>query len=229
MRLDDIHPHLLATMHIEILKDRTRGFQVRVVDANGRLIRMFIYATIESLVFVLLGLDVSLKRQLNVGRQATPVFLCRAGADRDRLLVQRWLLPGERMAISRLRTRGIGIFRNVQGRHSSSPQPYAIVRHRHRQARDPALGDCHPCLATGREALGLAADVVADGAEGFQRHHNTTRRLDGFQILHHLGVARDDEIRVAASNPQPIGVPHLRQRLSMRGVDEKMGVVKSTA
>jgi hypothetical protein len=35
-------------MHIEILKDRTRGFQVRVVDANGRLIRMFIYATIES-------------------------------------------------------------------------------------------------------------------------------------------------------------------------------------
>ena len=48
MRLDDTHPHLLATMHIEILKDRTRGFQVRVFDAQGRLIRMFIYATIES-------------------------------------------------------------------------------------------------------------------------------------------------------------------------------------
>jgi hypothetical protein len=48
MRLDDTYPHLVATMHIEILKDRTRGFQVRVVDANGRLIRMFIYATIES-------------------------------------------------------------------------------------------------------------------------------------------------------------------------------------
>ena len=48
MRLDDTHLHLLATMHIEILKDRTKGFQVRVVDANGRLIRMFIYATIES-------------------------------------------------------------------------------------------------------------------------------------------------------------------------------------
>jgi hypothetical protein len=35
-------------MHIEIVKDRIRGFQVRVVDANGRLVRMFIYATIES-------------------------------------------------------------------------------------------------------------------------------------------------------------------------------------
>jgi hypothetical protein len=35
-------------MHIEILKHPIKGFQVRVVDAKGRLIRMFTYPTIES-------------------------------------------------------------------------------------------------------------------------------------------------------------------------------------
>ena len=38
-------------MHIEILKDVIKGsatFRVRVVDANGRTVRMFTYPTIES-------------------------------------------------------------------------------------------------------------------------------------------------------------------------------------
>jgi len=35
-------------MHIEILKHPIRGFQVRVVDAEGRTVRMFTYPTIES-------------------------------------------------------------------------------------------------------------------------------------------------------------------------------------
>jgi hypothetical protein len=39
-------------MHIEIVKHPIKcpieGFDVRVFDDNGRLIRMFIYATIES-------------------------------------------------------------------------------------------------------------------------------------------------------------------------------------
>ena len=41
-----------ATMHIEIvkhpIKGPIKGYEVRVVDANGRLIRMFTYPTIES-------------------------------------------------------------------------------------------------------------------------------------------------------------------------------------
>ena len=40
------------TMHIEIvkhpIKGPIKGYEVRVVDANGRLIRMFTYPTIES-------------------------------------------------------------------------------------------------------------------------------------------------------------------------------------
>ena len=39
---------LLAAMHIEILKHPIKGFQVRVVDAEGRVVRMFTYPTIES-------------------------------------------------------------------------------------------------------------------------------------------------------------------------------------
>jgi len=39
---------LLATMHIEILKHPIKDFQVRVVDAEGRTVRMFTYPTIES-------------------------------------------------------------------------------------------------------------------------------------------------------------------------------------
>ena len=37
-------------MHIEILKDKdvVKGFQVRVVDADGRTVRTFTYPTIES-------------------------------------------------------------------------------------------------------------------------------------------------------------------------------------
>jgi hypothetical protein len=37
-------------MRIEILKDKDviKGFRVRVVDANGRIVRMFTYSTIES-------------------------------------------------------------------------------------------------------------------------------------------------------------------------------------
>jgi hypothetical protein len=39
-------------MHIEIvthsIKDPTKGFEVRVVDDNGRLVRTFTYPTIES-------------------------------------------------------------------------------------------------------------------------------------------------------------------------------------
>ena len=35
-------------MHIEIVKHPIKGYEVRVVDANGRLIRMFTYPTIES-------------------------------------------------------------------------------------------------------------------------------------------------------------------------------------
>jgi hypothetical protein len=35
-------------MHIEILKDVVKGFQVRVVDADGRIVRTFTYPTIES-------------------------------------------------------------------------------------------------------------------------------------------------------------------------------------
>jgi hypothetical protein len=35
-------------MHIEILKHPKKGFQVRVVDAEGQTIRMFTYPTIES-------------------------------------------------------------------------------------------------------------------------------------------------------------------------------------
>jgi hypothetical protein len=35
-------------MHIEILKDRTRGFQVRVVDVERRTLRVFTYPTVES-------------------------------------------------------------------------------------------------------------------------------------------------------------------------------------
>ena len=36
-------------MHIDILKDVIKGcFRVRVVDANGRTVRMFTYPTIES-------------------------------------------------------------------------------------------------------------------------------------------------------------------------------------
>jgi hypothetical protein len=35
-------------MHIEILKHPIKGFQVRVVDAKGRLARMFTYPTIKS-------------------------------------------------------------------------------------------------------------------------------------------------------------------------------------
>jgi hypothetical protein len=34
-------------MHIEILKHAIQGFQVRVVDAGGRTLRMFTYRTIE--------------------------------------------------------------------------------------------------------------------------------------------------------------------------------------
>jgi hypothetical protein len=38
-------------MHIEILKaskDAVKGFQMRVVDVNGRIVRIFTYPTIES-------------------------------------------------------------------------------------------------------------------------------------------------------------------------------------
>ena len=35
-------------MHIEILKHPIKGFQVRVVDAEGKTLRMFTYPTIES-------------------------------------------------------------------------------------------------------------------------------------------------------------------------------------
>jgi len=35
-------------MHIEILKHPIKGFQVRVVDAEGRTVRMFTYQAIES-------------------------------------------------------------------------------------------------------------------------------------------------------------------------------------
>jgi hypothetical protein len=35
-------------MHIEILKDTVKGFQVRVVDADERIVRTFTYPTIES-------------------------------------------------------------------------------------------------------------------------------------------------------------------------------------
>jgi hypothetical protein len=34
-------------MHIEILKDAVKGFQVRVVDADGRIVRTFTYPTVE--------------------------------------------------------------------------------------------------------------------------------------------------------------------------------------
>jgi hypothetical protein len=37
-----------ATMHIEILKDPIEGFEVRVIDTEGRTIRKFTYPTIES-------------------------------------------------------------------------------------------------------------------------------------------------------------------------------------
>jgi hypothetical protein len=40
--------HFAAAMHIEILKHPIKGFQVRVVDAKGQLVRMFTYPTIES-------------------------------------------------------------------------------------------------------------------------------------------------------------------------------------
>ena len=35
-------------MHIEILKHPIKGFQVRVVDAEGKTLRKFTYPTIES-------------------------------------------------------------------------------------------------------------------------------------------------------------------------------------
>jgi hypothetical protein len=35
-------------MHIELQKDAIKGFQVRVVDADGRTVRKFTYPTIES-------------------------------------------------------------------------------------------------------------------------------------------------------------------------------------
>jgi len=35
-------------MHIRILAHKPTGYEVRVVDADGRTIRMFIYPTIES-------------------------------------------------------------------------------------------------------------------------------------------------------------------------------------
>ena len=43
-------PASLNQMRIEILKHAkgAKGFQVRVVDANGRTVRMFSYPTIES-------------------------------------------------------------------------------------------------------------------------------------------------------------------------------------
>ena len=35
-------------MHIRILAHKPTGYEVRVVDADGRTIRMFIYSTIEN-------------------------------------------------------------------------------------------------------------------------------------------------------------------------------------
>ena len=35
-------------MHIEIMKDKVIGFQVRVVNDDGQILRMFVYRTIES-------------------------------------------------------------------------------------------------------------------------------------------------------------------------------------
>jgi hypothetical protein len=35
-------------MRIQIVRDKIKGFQVRVVDAEGRTLRMFTYPTIES-------------------------------------------------------------------------------------------------------------------------------------------------------------------------------------
>jgi hypothetical protein len=35
-------------MHIEILRHPTKGFQIRLIDADGETIAMFIYPTIES-------------------------------------------------------------------------------------------------------------------------------------------------------------------------------------
>jgi hypothetical protein len=35
-------------MHIEILAHKPTGYEVRVVDADGRTIRMFTYSTIEN-------------------------------------------------------------------------------------------------------------------------------------------------------------------------------------
>jgi hypothetical protein len=35
-------------MHIEILAHKPTGYEVRVVDAGGRTVRVFIYTTIES-------------------------------------------------------------------------------------------------------------------------------------------------------------------------------------
>jgi hypothetical protein len=35
-------------MHIEILAHKPTGYEVRVVNAGGRTIRMFIYSTLES-------------------------------------------------------------------------------------------------------------------------------------------------------------------------------------
>jgi hypothetical protein len=35
-------------MHIEILAHKPTGYEVRVVDADGRTIRMFTYSTLES-------------------------------------------------------------------------------------------------------------------------------------------------------------------------------------
>jgi hypothetical protein len=35
-------------MHIEILAHKPTGYEVRVVDADGRTVRMFTYSTLES-------------------------------------------------------------------------------------------------------------------------------------------------------------------------------------
>jgi hypothetical protein len=75
------------------------------------------------------------------------------------------------------------------------------MRHRDGEARDAALGDCSSRCGAGRKPFGLNADVVADGAQHFQRRLDTAGGLDGFQILHNHRMTGSDQVCVGAGFP----------------------------